>query len=116
MKRGEIWWIQWEADERRPVALLSGDETTDLRGMLIVAPATINIQGIAVEVKIGAREGLPQKGVLRVALARPGRINCNWLVTLQKVDLIERAGSLSSAKLRQLEDALRLGGIEQLAK
>jgi hypothetical protein len=41
------------ADERRPIALLSGDKTTDLRGMLIVAPATINIQGIGGHISSG---------------------------------------------------------------
>jgi mRNA interferase MazF len=116
MKRGEVWWVQWDPDERRPVLLLSGDEASDVRGMLIVPSATINIHGIAVEVKVGVDEGLAQESVLRVALARPGHINCTWFVTLQQADLVERVGVLSAAKLHQLEDAFRLGGIEQLAK
>jgi hypothetical protein len=43
------------------------------------------------------QEGLPKDCV----------INCDWLVTLPKADLIERAGTLSASKLRALDDALR---------
>ena len=110
MKRGEVWWAR--IDRRRPVLILSQDKVGDIRAMVIVAPARINIRGIAVEVKVGTREGLPRAGVLRVALPRPGHVNCNWLVTLQKVDLIERAGSLSSAKLLQVDDLLQVGELK----
>jgi mRNA interferase MazF len=48
-------------------------------------------------VKLGRREGLTRECV----------VNCDWLVTIGKVDLIERAGSLSPAKLQQLDAALR---------
>lgn len=95
MKRGEIWWAR--LDKRRPVVLLSRDEAYDVRAMVIVAPATTTIRGFAVEVKVGPREGLK----------RPCVINCDWLVTIPKVDLLERAGMLSSVKLRQLDEALR---------
>lgn len=53
-------------------------------------------------------DGLPFDGVLRVALPRPGFTPCTWLTTLSRDDLIERAGALSSAKLSEIEDALRL--------
>jgi mRNA-degrading endonuclease toxin of MazEF toxin-antitoxin module len=33
-------------------------------------------------------------------------LNCDWLVTIAKVDLVERAGALSAAKLRKLDEAL----------
>jgi mRNA interferase MazF len=114
MKRGEVWWAI--IDKKRPVVILSQDEAGEMRAMVIVAPARIDIRGIAAEVKVGARQGLPRGGVLRVALPRPGHINCNWLVTLGQADLVERVGVPSAAKLHQLEDAFRLGGIEQLAK
>jgi mRNA interferase MazF len=116
MKRGEVWWADvdfaidddlWE-NGRRPVVLLSRDEASELPAMLIVAPAKTDIRGIAIEVGVGAQEGLSHEGVLRVAIPRPGRILCDWLVTLARSDLIERAGTLSSAKLYQLEDAFRL--------
>ena len=120
MKRGEIWWADidlafddelWD-NKRRPVVLLSREDASELRAMLIVAPAKTDIRGIAIEVRVGAEEGLSHEGVLRVAIPRPGRILCDWLLTLAQPDLIERAGTLSSAKLRQLEDALRLAELD----
>ncbi len=95
MKRGEIWWARIDKD--RPVLLLSRDEAYEMRAMVIVAPATTTVRGFSLEVKIGRREGL----------ARDCVVNCDWLVTVPKADLIERAGSVSSAKMRQLDAALR---------
>jgi mRNA interferase MazF len=114
MKRGEVWWAI--IDKKRPVVILSQDAAGEMRAMVIVAPARTDIRGIAVEVKVGVREGLPRGGVLRVALPRPGHVNCNWLVTLGQADLAERLGVLSTAKLGQVQEILRLGGIEQLAE
>jgi mRNA interferase MazF len=110
VKRGEVWWAH--VDERCQVVILSQDGADKVRAMIIIAPANTNIDGRAVEVSVGAGDGLPREGVLRVALPCAGRINCNWLVTLPQTALLERAGILSPAKLRQLDDALRLGELE----
>jgi len=102
LKRGEVWWAK--VDKRRPVVLLSRNEAYAVRSLVITAPATTTIRAYAVEVKIGRREGLAHECVL----------NCDWLVTLPQEDLLERAGVLSGAKLRQLDDALRFAlGLEQ---
>jgi mRNA interferase MazF len=95
MKRGEVWWAK--LDKRRPVVLLSRDEAYDVRGMVIVAPATSTVRGFAVEVALGPKEGLPKKCV----------VNADWLVTVPKADLVERVGTLSPAKLKGVDDALR---------
>jgi mRNA interferase MazF len=95
VKRGEIWWARIDKD--RPVLLLSRNEAYDMRAMVIVAPATTTVRGFSLEVKLGRREGLPRDCV----------VNCDWLVTVAKADLFERAGALSAAKLRQVDSALR---------
>ncbi len=95
MQRGEIWWAA--LDKRRPVVLVSRNEAYPIRALVIVAGITTHIRGYAVEVKVGRREGLPTSSV----------INCDWLVTIPKTDLLERAGRLSSRKREQLDDALR---------
>lgn len=110
MQRGEVWWVDF--DERRPVVLLSGEETSEFRAIQVVAPAGTDISGLAVEVPVGAPEGLPLDGVVRVALPRPGLIPCTWLATLTHGDLVEQAGTLSPAKFSELEEALRLGGLD----
>ena len=61
-----------------------------------------------VEVFFGTAEGLARDGVVRVAVPREGTIFCTWTLTLTAVDLIERAGVLSPAKLRELDVAMRL--------
>ena len=109
LERGQVWWA---FDERLPLVILSVDEMAAIQAMHVVAPANTNIQGYAVEVPVGILEGLPQEGVLRVAFPRPGYINCHWLITLTRADLVEYAGALSPEKFSQLEDALRLGDLE----
>ena len=109
MQRGDVWWVI--LDEKRPVVILSS-EGEELRGMQIVAPADTDITGAAVEVWLGTEEGLAEAGVVRVALPRPGLIPCTWLVTVTREDLVERAGRLSAAKLRELTGALRLAQLE----
>lgn len=95
MRRGELWWAT--VDKRRPVVLLSRDEAYGVRAMVVVAPVSTTVRGFAVEVRVGRAEGLSRAGV----------INCDWLVTLPKADLLQRAGALSAKKLSQLDDALR---------
>ena len=108
MQRGEVWWAEF--DERRPVVLLSEGDASGIRVMQVVAPAGVDISGLGVEVVVGAMEGLPFEGVLRVAFPCPGFTPCTWLTTVSGDDLIERAGALPSAKLNEIEDALRLAG------
>jgi mRNA interferase MazF len=95
VKRGEVWWAR--LDKRRPVVLVSRNEAYDVRAMVIVAPVSTTIRGFSVEVRVGKHEGLPRAGV----------VNCDWLVTVPKADLVSRAGTLSSAKQAELDDALR---------
>ncbi len=122
MERGEVWWARLE--ERCPVVLLSGGPEFD--AVRIVAPATaVQKQGFVIlsgaqaasgivaaadgiEVGFSASEGLTEDGVVRVALARDGRIFCTWTLTLTAADLIERAGVVSPAKLRELDVAMAL--------
>ncbi|MEI6790928.1 MAG: type II toxin-antitoxin system PemK/MazF family toxin [Myxococcaceae bacterium] len=94
MKRAEIWWAK--LDKRRPVVLLSRDEAYDVRAMVIAAPLSTHVRGYAIEVTLGIREGLPKSCV----------INCDWLVTIRKTDLLEKIGELSETKLRELNHAL----------
>ncbi len=101
MRRGEVWWAR--IDKRRPVVLVSRNEAYDIRAMVVVAPVTTITRGFALEVKLGHREGLPRDCVL----------NCDWLVTIPKDDLVERAGALSAAKMQKVDEALRFAlGLE----
>jgi mRNA interferase MazF len=103
---GEVWLVEF--DERRPVVLLSGDEASGFQVVQVVAPADVSISGLGVEVAVGAAEGLSFEGVLRFGFPWPGYTPCTWLTTLSPDDLIERVGVLPTAKLSEIEDAIRL--------
>jgi len=103
---GEVWWVEF--DERRPVVLLSGDEASGFQVVQIVAPADVSIDGLGVEVAVGAAEGLSFEGVLRFGFPYPGYTPCTWLTTLSPDDLIDRAGILPAEKLIEIDDAIRL--------
>jgi mRNA interferase MazF len=105
MRRGDVWWAEF--DERRPVVLLSAEDPPGFQAMQVVAPADTDISGWGIEVAVGVPEGLPFDGVLRFALPHPGFTPCTWLTTLSRDDLIERAGAVPAAKLREIDDALR---------
>ena len=108
MERGEVWWVEF--DERRPVVLLSEDESSRFVAMQVVPPAGADISDLGVEVAVGVLAGLPFEGVLRFGFPWPGFTPCTWLTTLRRDDLIERAGALSPAKLSEIDDALRAAG------
>ena len=108
MRRGEVWWAEF--DERRLVVLLSEDEPSGFRAMQVVAPAQADFSGLGIEVAVGVPEGLPFDGVLRFGFPWPGFTPCTWLTTLSREDLIERAGAVSTAKLSEIDDALRASG------
>lgn len=94
MRRGEVWWAK--LDKRRPVVLVSRQEAYAVRALVVVAAVSTTVRGYAVEVKVGRAEGLPRSCV----------VNCDWLVTLPKIDLLSRAGTLTGAKLQALDSAL----------
>jgi len=106
MQRGDVWWVEF--DERRPVVLLSADDGSGFEAVQVVAAADVSIEGLCVEVAVGAAEGLPFEGVLRFAFPYPGYTPCTWLTTLSGDDLIEQAGALPEAKVAEIEDAIRL--------
>src|SRR5438876_9831076 len=105
--RGEVWWAFRE--NRSAMVILSTGGEGDLLAIYVVPSADQDITGVAVELPIGAEEGLPS-GVVRVALPGPGRIPCSWLVSLKKDDLIEQAGTLPEEKLASLARCFTSGG------
>ena len=112
MHPGEAWWA--ELDERRLFVLLSGDEAAGFQAMP-VAPATVSLGGLGIEVAVGAPDGLPVDGVLRFGFRRPGFVPCTWLTTLSAGDLIEQASDWTpdtAARFSAIRDALRRGELQ----
>ena len=96
MKRGEVWWAELDSPiGRRPVVLLSRDETYGVRNQATVAFVTVRILNIPVEVPLGLDDGLPQPCV--VNLDNINAINLDRLEELiaplsrRKIEAIEQA-------------------------
>lgn len=94
-EHGEIW--EANVDKRRPVVVVSRDDVRGRRDRLTVATITTAVRGIPVEVFVDHREGLPAVSA----------INCDELATILKSELVRRIGRLSTAKIAELDDALR---------
>jgi len=98
VRRGELWWAELPKPAgRRPVILLSRDEAYAVRALVTVAPVTTRVRRLPVEVRLGAREGLP----------RPSVANLDTVTTIPKRSLTERIALLSPARLAEIDAALR---------
>ncbi len=69
-----------------------------------MSTANEDISGVAVEVDLRLNGH-----VVRVGLPRPGHVNCTWVLTSSQEDLIEKVGTLSSAKLNEVENLILMG-------
>lgn len=108
MRRGEIWWAELGEPSgsgpglRRPVLVLQTDSFNLSRiQTIVVATLTSNLRLAAAPGNVLCRRketGLPKDSV----------VNVSQLVTLDKRELAERAGSLPPRLLREVEAGLRL--------
>jgi mRNA interferase MazF len=98
MKRGEIWWARLpEPAGRRPVILVSREAAYSVRTSVTVVEVSSTTRGIASEVALGPRDGLPRRCVG----------NADNIVTIPKRLLETRIAELAGDKLAQLDGALR---------
>lgn len=97
MKRGEVWWAHLaEPYGKRPVVLLSRNESYGVRNHVIAAVVTRTIRNIPVEVVLGKEDGLPKDCV----------VNLDSIVTINKDLLTEKIASLGQEKLREINKAV----------
>ena len=96
--RGDIWWAELPPPSgRRPVLLLSRDESYSVRDFIIMCPLTTRSRSLRTEVDLGPEDGLPRRSVA----------NLDVIITESKRRLQERITSLSQEKLRAVEAAIR---------
>ena len=98
MHRGEIWWANLpKSIGRRPIVLLSRDESYSVRNAVIVAVITSTIRNIPVEVNLGIKDGLPKKCV----------INLDTIITIRKELLIEKIADLTTEKINEVDESIK---------
>lgn len=98
MRRGDVWWAQLKKPAgRRPVLLLSRDESYFVRELVVISSITTRIRNIPVEVRLGKREGLPKACVA----------NMDVLATIPKRVLVKHITTLTDAKINEVNSALK---------
>lgn len=98
-RRGELWWCEPSQIGRRPVVVLSRDAAIPRLGRALVAPCTTTIRGLASEVVLEPGEDPVQ---LRTA------VNLDSVESVSVGALVDRLGSLSDQRMRELCAALEV--------
>lgn len=108
MKRGELWWADLpepagsEPGFRRPVLILQSDDFNRSRIKTVVCAA------ITSNTNLAAAPGNVLLSKRSVNLGRESVVNVSQIVTLDKSFLGERVGKLQAAKLREVDEGVRL--------
>ena len=102
MNRGEIYRVYKPAGDPKQFRLfviVSRQILLNSRySTAICAPIYSNGEGLSTQVAIGIEEGLKH----------PSWISCDNLISIRKIELTQYVGSLSPAKLAELNRALRM--------
>jgi mRNA interferase MazF len=106
VRRGDIYWVDFgtprgsEQGGRRPALIVQNDVGNTISPTTIIAAITSRRKApYAFHVDISARESdLPQDSTVLL----------EQLLTINKDRLLERVGSLSSASMKEIDQALRV--------
>jgi len=108
VKRGEIWWADLPAPSgsepgfRRPVLILQSDDFNRSRINTVVAAA------ITSNTQLARAPGNVLLSRRSANLVRESVVNVSQIITLDRTFLSERVGRLAPAKLREVEEGVRL--------
>jgi mRNA interferase MazF len=96
VNRGGVFWLELEAEGRRPVCILTRNEAIPSLRNVVIALVTGRKRGLESEVTIGPEDGMPQECV----------ISLDNLRTVPKVLLAEPITTLGPEKMDQVCRAL----------
>jgi mRNA interferase MazF len=98
VRRGEVRWYAFaRPDKKRPVLVLTRDSALEFLGEVTVAPVTSTIRDIPSEVLLARADGMPMDCA----------VNLDHVQTVSRGKLGALVTTLSSAKMREVEVALR---------
>jgi mRNA interferase MazF len=98
-RRAEAWWCELPEIGRRPVVVLSRDAAIPRLRRALVAPCTTTIRGLASEVVLEPGED---------PVPRRCAANLDSVESVSVAVLVERMGTLSEARMRELCSALEV--------
>jgi mRNA interferase MazF len=96
VNRGAIFWLDLEAEGRRPVCVLTRDEAIPRLRNIVVALVTARIRGLVSEVRLGTEDGMP----------RECSISLDNMRTVPKAQLTEPITRLAAERIDELCRAL----------
>ncbi len=99
MRRAEVWWAELPPPVGpRPVVVLTRNAVSDTIGAVVVALVTHTSRGLSTEVWVGKAEGIP----------RPSVVHAQNILTVPLQRLVRLMGQFSSARIIDLDRALKI--------
>ena len=98
-RRAEVWWCEPPDIGRRPVVVLSRDAAIPRLRRAVIAPCTTTIRGLPSEVELEPKDDpIPSRCV----------VNLDSIESVSIPVLVERIGTLSGARMREICAALEV--------
>ena len=102
MKRGEVWWVNFdpsvggEIKKKRPAVIISNDAANKYLNRVQVVPLTSKAERVYPSEAFVTFQG------------KPGKAMADQLTTASKLRLIDCAGRLTDAEMRQVERVIKV--------
>jgi mRNA interferase MazF len=102
MKRGEIWWVNFEPSvggeirKRRPAVIVSNDAANRFLNRVQVVPLTSKVGRV-----------YPSEALVSIS-RKHAKAMADQLTTVSKLRLMNRVASIKSVEMRAVEKAIRI--------